>query len=141
MLACHARAAASLRRYAEFVSNSVGSIESLSPPAPPLGRYKRELWVKSVDAEAKGKRAPLLDDEAQRAAALPGNTLAPLGGQRAAAVTTESLVVRMNCLAYLADALPQVKAAVQERCAAPFLVFCPHACMHGRVDGWRGVGW
>lgn len=105
----------SISRYSDFVSSSVGSVDSLAPPAPPLTRYKRELWVKSVEAEAKGKRPPLLDEYTMKALAVPGNANAPLGVQRNVNVTTDALIVRMNCLSYLFDALPQVKASVQER--------------------------
>lgn len=78
-------------------------------------RFKKDLWQKSIHYEAKGKKAPLLEDEAQKVA-LQGNALAPLGGQRNVNVTTTALVVRMNCLSYVYDALPSIQRAMEERC-------------------------
>lgn len=78
-------------------------------------RFKKDLWQKSIHYEAKGKKAPLLEDEAQKVA-LQGNALAPLAGQRNVSVTTTALVVRMNCLSYVYDALPSIQRAMEERC-------------------------
>ncbi len=84
------------------------------PTLPTTNSFKKDLWAKSIAYEAKGKKAPLLEDEAQKVAQ-QGNALTPLGGQRNVNVTTTALVVRMNCLSYVYDALPSIQRAMEER--------------------------
>lgn len=95
-------------------------------------RFKKDLWQKSIHYEAKGKKAPLLEDEAQKVA-LQGNALAPLGGQRNVSVTTTALVVRMNCLSYVYDALPSIQRAMEERYGICWPVVC--VVVHVEVSG------
>ncbi|KAL3161403.1 hypothetical protein ABBQ32_010293 [Trebouxia sp. C0010 RCD-2024] len=103
-----------LRKYVKFVTSTVGSIDALVPATPNLTRYKRELAVKAEEAAVTGRNSPK-SSKGREAAASDEQQLRTPDDGRIAALTTLTLVTRINSLLYIEENLPAMEKIVQDR--------------------------
>lgn len=132
-----------LQKYCKMSLASVGTADSLVPPAPPLTRFKKDL-AEAAEVEAMGGSSGIKSVTNKVNAALVTSWLPSLTQEqqsRILGVTYDTLVVRANSMYYLAtktsdlEALVKEKwlAAQQEEASADAASFRGNNLLHGAV--------
>lgn len=106
-----------LQKYCKMSLASVGTADSLVPPAPPLTRFKKDL-AESAEVEAMGGSSGIKSVTNKVGAALVTSWLPSLTQDqqsRILGVMYDTLVVRANSMYYLATKTSDLEALVKEK--------------------------
>ncbi|KAK9853634.1 hypothetical protein WJX84_004098 [Apatococcus fuscideae] len=104
-----------LQRYAKAVQEQVGSPDVYIPPPPALTRYKKDLAAKAEASETSPKVTPKNRSAVPSTPSGHDHEGSDLAEERAAALSAESLLVRLNSLHYLGAGLPDMEGVVRDR--------------------------
>ncbi len=106
-----------LQKYCKMSMASVGSADSLVPPAPPLTRFKKDL-AESAEVEAMGGSSGIKSVTSKVGAALVTSWLPSLTQDqqtRILGASYDTLVVRANSMYHLATKTAGLEALVKEK--------------------------